>query len=174
MSDKIRSLRNERRNYHAIHTWKRQRDLLLTSHPAQDYLETTDSVHMQLPKKVSEVWQELPLQSGAKTESTLISFARWHGQHSLRTSRKHIRMHSKQMWRCRRQDITEMLRKKSEEPAYSLPLLTSSTWTVRLLLLKVEWDCDHSSYIRKKYRESRGWAHMNQRLMRDSFHIFRK
>lgn len=70
-------------------------------------------------KKESVVLPELPQMNGVLTASMLISFVHSHGQHSLKISSRLILKPLKLMSKCLLQDIMEMLRKKSEEYAFS-------------------------------------------------------
>lgn len=62
-----------------------------------DFSEITGSAHMQRQKKGFVDFPESLQQSGDQTESMSISYARSHGQHSLRIFRKLIRKHLRQM-----------------------------------------------------------------------------
>ena len=93
--------------------------LSLTLHPVPDYLETMVNVLMLQRKKESVVLPELPQMNGVLTASMLISFVHSHGQHSLKISSRLILKPLKLMLKCLLQDIMEMLRKKSEEYAFS-------------------------------------------------------
>ena len=84
-----------------------------------DYLETMVNVLMLQRKKESVVLPELPQMNGVLTASMLISFVHSHGQHSLKISSRLILKPLKLMLKCLLQDIMEMLRKKSEEYAFS-------------------------------------------------------
>ena len=88
-------------------------------HPVPDYLETMVNVLMLQQKKESVVLPELPQMNGVLTASILISFVHSHGQHSLKISSRLILKPLKLMLKCLLQDIMEMLRKKSEEYAFS-------------------------------------------------------
>ena len=90
-----------------------------TLHPVPDYLETMVNVLMLQRKKESVVLPELPQMNGVLTASMLISFVHSHGQHSLKISSRLILKPLKLMLKCLLQDIMEMLRKKSEEYAFS-------------------------------------------------------
>lgn len=87
--------------------------------PVPDYLETMVNVLMLQQKKESVVLPELPQMNGVLTASMLISFVHSHGQHSLKISSRLILKPLKLMSKCLLQDIMEMLRKKSEEYAFS-------------------------------------------------------
>ena len=88
-------------------------------HPVPDYSETMVNVLMLQQKKESVVLPELPQMNGVLTASMLISFVHSHGQHSLKISSRLILKPLKLMLKCLLQDIMEMLRKKSEEYAFS-------------------------------------------------------
>ena len=98
---------------------KEKKALSLTLHPVPDYLETMVNVLMLQQKKESVVLPELPQMNGVLTASILISFVHSHGQHSLKISSRLILKPLKLMLKCLLQDIMEMLRKKSEEYAFS-------------------------------------------------------
>ena len=98
---------------------KETKALSLTLHPVPDYLETMVNVLMLQQKKESVVLPELPQMNGVLTASMLISFVHSHGQHSLKISSRLILKPLKLMLKCLLQDIMEMLRKKSEEYAFS-------------------------------------------------------
>ena len=78
-----------------------------------------DFEEMRLRLKESVFFPELPQMNGVLTASMLISFVHSHGQHSLKISSRLILKPLKLMLKCLLQDIMEMLRKKSEEYAFS-------------------------------------------------------
>ena len=98
---------------------KETKGSVINLHPVPDYLETMVNVLMLQQKKESVVLPELPQMNGVLTASILISFVHSHGQHSLKISSRLILKPLKLMLKCLLQDIMEMLRKKSEEYAFS-------------------------------------------------------
>lgn len=85
----------------------------------------------------------LQRQNGDGIISMSILFARWHGQHSWNSSRKHIRMHLRKMWRCRRWDIWAMQNRKLAVFVYSWHHRISSIWLAKPLRWRADWDCVH-------------------------------